>query len=193
MCRWPSLTMRNRDAPRRIVPVENPANALVVQDGIGGYDWSFQAEEGLTNFALMACTSQGSSSSDSKYCERYMKNNGKSVAEEDESGEEDISDGQYTSTNMVVLERACDFFFHHAANLSGILLRMVERKPSQLKNQLEDLGDQLFNGACTFSPHQLKNKDHKNKEHKQKWKVGNCYEFFRNTRSVGGFQSLLLL
>ncbi|GKD22799.1 hypothetical protein Tco_1224502 [Tanacetum coccineum] len=26
----------------------------------GGYDWSFQAEEGLTNFALMAYTSQGS-------------------------------------------------------------------------------------------------------------------------------------
>ncbi|GKF17549.1 ribonuclease H-like domain-containing protein [Tanacetum coccineum] len=28
---------RNGDAPRRIVPVETPANALVVQDGIGGY------------------------------------------------------------------------------------------------------------------------------------------------------------
>ncbi|GKB13433.1 ribonuclease H-like domain-containing protein [Tanacetum coccineum] len=57
---------RNGDAPRRIVPVETPANALVVQDGIGGYDWSFQAEEGITNFALMAYTSQGSSSSDSE-------------------------------------------------------------------------------------------------------------------------------
>ncbi|GKB21066.1 hypothetical protein Tco_0854989 [Tanacetum coccineum] len=57
---------RNGDAPIRIVLVETPANALVVQDGIGGYDWSFQAEEGLTNFALMAYTSQGSSSSDSK-------------------------------------------------------------------------------------------------------------------------------
>ncbi|GJQ99202.1 hypothetical protein Tco_0522187 [Tanacetum coccineum] len=40
-------------------------NALVVQDGIGGYDWSFQAEEGITNFDLMAYTSQGSSSSSS--------------------------------------------------------------------------------------------------------------------------------
>ncbi|GJT58295.1 putative ribonuclease H-like domain-containing protein [Tanacetum coccineum] len=56
---------RNRDAPRRVVPVETPTNALVVQDGIGGYDWSFQAEEGITNFALMAYTSQGSSSSSS--------------------------------------------------------------------------------------------------------------------------------
>ncbi|GKE48325.1 ribonuclease H-like domain-containing protein, partial [Tanacetum coccineum] len=27
---------RNRDAPRRIVPVETPANALVIQDGICG-------------------------------------------------------------------------------------------------------------------------------------------------------------
>ncbi|GJS48469.1 hypothetical protein Tco_0598590 [Tanacetum coccineum] len=39
------------------------------EDGIGGYDWSFQAEEGITNFALMAYTSQGlssSSTSDSK-------------------------------------------------------------------------------------------------------------------------------
>ncbi|GKA14624.1 hypothetical protein Tco_0694270 [Tanacetum coccineum] len=36
------------------------------KDGIGGYDWSFQAEEGITNFALMAYTSQGSSSSDSE-------------------------------------------------------------------------------------------------------------------------------
>ncbi|GJS82643.1 ribonuclease H-like domain-containing protein [Tanacetum coccineum] len=45
---------RNRDAPRRIIPVETPANSLLVQDGIGGYDWSSQAEEGITNLALMA-------------------------------------------------------------------------------------------------------------------------------------------
>ncbi|GKC24357.1 ribonuclease H-like domain-containing protein, partial [Tanacetum coccineum] len=55
----------NGDAPRRIIPVETPANSLVVQDGIGGYDWSFQVEEDITNFALMAYTSQGSSSSSS--------------------------------------------------------------------------------------------------------------------------------
>ncbi|GJX69531.1 putative ribonuclease H-like domain-containing protein [Tanacetum coccineum] len=56
---------RNGYAPRRVVPVETPANALVVQDGISGYDWSFKAEEGITNFAIMAYTSQGSSSSSS--------------------------------------------------------------------------------------------------------------------------------
>ncbi|GKF74393.1 ribonuclease H-like domain-containing protein [Tanacetum coccineum] len=53
---------RDGDAPRRIVPVETPVNALVVKDGIGGYDWSFQAEEGPTDFALMAHLSSGSSS-----------------------------------------------------------------------------------------------------------------------------------
>ncbi|GJV11543.1 ribonuclease H-like domain-containing protein [Tanacetum coccineum] len=61
---------RNRDAPRRNALVDtSTTNALVVQDGIGGYDWSFQDEEGITNFALMAYTSQAlssSSSSDSK-------------------------------------------------------------------------------------------------------------------------------
>ncbi|GJY53990.1 ribonuclease H-like domain-containing protein [Tanacetum coccineum] len=59
-CRAPrNQGNRNKDAPRRNVPVETLANALVVQDGIGGYDWRFQAEEGVTNFALMAYTSQG--------------------------------------------------------------------------------------------------------------------------------------
>ncbi|GJW57479.1 ribonuclease H-like domain-containing protein [Tanacetum coccineum] len=65
-CRAPrNQGNRNRDAPRRIAPVETPANALVVQDGIGGYDWSYQAEEGPTDFALMAHLSSGSSSSSS--------------------------------------------------------------------------------------------------------------------------------
>nr|GEW18002.1 hypothetical protein [Tanacetum cinerariifolium] len=36
--------------------------ALVSCDGISGYDWSDQAEEGLTNFALMAYSSTGSNS-----------------------------------------------------------------------------------------------------------------------------------
>ncbi|GJR36869.1 ribonuclease H-like domain-containing protein [Tanacetum coccineum] len=57
---------RNGDNARRVVPVETSANALVVQDGIGGYDWSFQNEDGPTNFALMAYTSQSSSSSDNE-------------------------------------------------------------------------------------------------------------------------------
>ncbi|GKF74022.1 hypothetical protein Tco_0220354, partial [Tanacetum coccineum] len=49
---------KNGDGPRRNALMDtSTTNALVVQDGIGGYDWSFQAKEGITNFALMAYTS----------------------------------------------------------------------------------------------------------------------------------------
>nr|GEU68400.1 ribonuclease H-like domain-containing protein [Tanacetum cinerariifolium] len=62
------LTMRarrNKDPPRRTVPVEvSTSNALVPQyDAVGGYDWSFQADEEPTNYALMAYSSSGSSNS----------------------------------------------------------------------------------------------------------------------------------
>ncbi|GJT66282.1 ribonuclease H-like domain-containing protein [Tanacetum coccineum] len=65
-CRAPrNQENRGREINRRTVTVETPTeNALVAQDGIGGYDWSYQAEEEHpTNFALMAFTSSGSSSS----------------------------------------------------------------------------------------------------------------------------------
>ncbi|GKF90928.1 hypothetical protein Tco_0274629 [Tanacetum coccineum] len=45
---------------RFLFPTEN---VLVAQDGIGGYNWSYQAkEEHPINYALMAHTSSGSSS-----------------------------------------------------------------------------------------------------------------------------------
>nr|GEW16432.1 ribonuclease H-like domain, reverse transcriptase, RNA-dependent DNA polymerase [Tanacetum cinerariifolium] len=64
-CRAPKhQDNRNRKAPKRIVLVEDTiSNALVSQcDGLG-YDWSDQAEDGPTNFALMAYTSSSSSNS----------------------------------------------------------------------------------------------------------------------------------
>ncbi|GJW59476.1 ribonuclease H-like domain-containing protein [Tanacetum coccineum] len=56
---------KRRKINRRTVIVETPTeNSLVAQDGIRGYDWSYQAEEEYpTNFALMTHTSSGSSSS----------------------------------------------------------------------------------------------------------------------------------
>ncbi|GKF77405.1 hypothetical protein Tco_0229875, partial [Tanacetum coccineum] len=64
---WQRNWNRNGDAPRRNAPMDtSTTNALIVQHGIGGYDWRFQAEEGITNFALMSYTSQGSSSLDSE-------------------------------------------------------------------------------------------------------------------------------
>ncbi|GJZ17437.1 hypothetical protein Tco_0553560 [Tanacetum coccineum] len=53
---------RNRENTRS-VPVEtNTPNALISCDGLGGYDWSDQAEEGPTNLALMAYSSISSNS-----------------------------------------------------------------------------------------------------------------------------------
>nr|GFA21964.1 hypothetical protein [Tanacetum cinerariifolium] len=56
---------RGREYGRKIVPVENPTeNGLIGQDGIGGYDCSYQAEEEHpTNYTLMVLTSSRSSSS----------------------------------------------------------------------------------------------------------------------------------
>nr|GEY20323.1 hypothetical protein [Tanacetum cinerariifolium] len=60
-CRSPKDTKRNGAAEphRRTVPVEaSTSSALVSQcDGVGSYDWSFQAEEEPTNYALMAFSS----------------------------------------------------------------------------------------------------------------------------------------
>nr|GEX12672.1 hypothetical protein [Tanacetum cinerariifolium] len=59
------LTMRAR---RRNAPMEtSTSNALVSQcDGVRSYDWSFQAEEEPTYYALMAFTSSSSSSSNNE-------------------------------------------------------------------------------------------------------------------------------
>ncbi|GJX99282.1 hypothetical protein Tco_0356301, partial [Tanacetum coccineum] len=71
---------RNRETTRRTVPVkETTSNALVSQCDGFGYDWSDQAKEGPTNFALMAYTSLSSSSSsilDTKVNDKYKTGEG---------------------------------------------------------------------------------------------------------------------
>nr|GEV49890.1 putative ribonuclease H-like domain-containing protein [Tanacetum cinerariifolium] len=66
-CMSPKDTRRNGAAApqKRNVPVEtSTSNALVSQyDGVGSYDWSFQAEEEPTSYALMVFTSSSSFSS----------------------------------------------------------------------------------------------------------------------------------
>nr|GEX40205.1 hypothetical protein [Tanacetum cinerariifolium] len=69
-CKSPKDTRRNVlvETQRMNVTVKtSTSNALVSQcDGVGSYDWSFQAEEEPTNYALMAFTSSSSSSSDNE-------------------------------------------------------------------------------------------------------------------------------
>ncbi|GJR28730.1 ribonuclease H-like domain-containing protein [Tanacetum coccineum] len=70
-CRFPrNQENKGRENNTRTIAVETPTqNALIAQDGIGGYDLSYQDEVVQpTNHALMAFTSSGSSSSsDSEY------------------------------------------------------------------------------------------------------------------------------
>nr|GEV51460.1 retrovirus-related Pol polyprotein from transposon TNT 1-94 [Tanacetum cinerariifolium] len=63
---------RSADNERRVVLVETHTSALVVQDGLGGYDWSYQAEKGPTYFAPMAHSLDSANSSNSEL-EETMK------------------------------------------------------------------------------------------------------------------------
>nr|GEW14101.1 hypothetical protein [Tanacetum cinerariifolium] len=57
---------KNKESSKRSMPVETPTfTTLVSFDGLGGYDWSDQAEEGI-NYALMAYSSLSSDSEVSK-------------------------------------------------------------------------------------------------------------------------------
>ncbi|GJX31802.1 ribonuclease H-like domain-containing protein [Tanacetum coccineum] len=61
-CRAPRNQDNKKESSRRSVPVEtSTSTALVSCDGLGGYDWSDQAEEG-PNYALMAYSSSSSNS-----------------------------------------------------------------------------------------------------------------------------------
>nr|GEX65998.1 putative RNA-directed DNA polymerase [Tanacetum cinerariifolium] len=86
-CRSPKDTRRNIAAKpqRRNVPVETSTlNALVSQcDGVGSYDWSFQAEEEPTNYALMAFTSLSSSRLESVEARLLVYQQNEIVFEED--------------------------------------------------------------------------------------------------------------
>nr|GEW27439.1 retrotransposon protein, putative, unclassified [Tanacetum cinerariifolium] len=88
-CRAPrSQDTKHKESTRRTVPMETPAtSALVSCDRLRGYDWSDQAEDGPTNFALMDYSSSSSNSEgnpqmdlqekrviDSK-CSRHMTKN----------------------------------------------------------------------------------------------------------------------
>nr|GFA65962.1 hypothetical protein [Tanacetum cinerariifolium] len=83
-CRSPKDSRRTvvAEPQRRSVPVEtSTSNALVSQcDGTGSYDWSYQAKEEPTNFALMAFSS--SSSNSSSDCETFSFKQNESVLEE---------------------------------------------------------------------------------------------------------------
>nr|GEZ69087.1 hypothetical protein [Tanacetum cinerariifolium] len=77
----------NIPSTRRTVPVETPALAdLISCDGLSGYDWSDQFEDGPTNFTLMAYSSTSSSStvSTDSNCSSTCLENAKILKEQNE-------------------------------------------------------------------------------------------------------------
>ncbi|GJX64504.1 ribonuclease H-like domain-containing protein [Tanacetum coccineum] len=103
-CRAPrNQENRERENSRRTVTVETPTeNALVAQDGIGGYDWSYQAEEEHpTNYALMAYTSSGSSSSSDSEVDSCSKSCVKAYATLKEQYDSLSSDYKKSQFNLV--------------------------------------------------------------------------------------------
>ncbi|GJR12620.1 retrovirus-related pol polyprotein from transposon TNT 1-94 [Tanacetum coccineum] len=77
-CRAPRNQENRYRENTRSVPVKTTtSNALISCDVLGDYDWSDQAEEGPTNFALMAYSSTSSNSevsTDSNYSSSCLEN-----------------------------------------------------------------------------------------------------------------------
>ncbi|GKA84221.1 hypothetical protein Tco_0805816 [Tanacetum coccineum] len=95
--KWAPRENKNRELVRRNVTVETTeTKALVAQDGLG-YDWSDQAEEEPTNFALMACTSSSSSSLDSEVLIKQLRDNALTeLRKKFEKSEKEIDDLKLT-------------------------------------------------------------------------------------------------
>ncbi|GJR22613.1 putative ribonuclease H-like domain-containing protein [Tanacetum coccineum] len=81
-CRAPRNQENRGRENNRTMTVKTPTeNTLVAQDGLGGYDWSYQdEEEHPINFALMAYTSSGSSSSSDSEIDSCSKSSVKAYA-----------------------------------------------------------------------------------------------------------------
>ncbi|GJV02791.1 hypothetical protein Tco_1336360 [Tanacetum coccineum] len=104
--------------------VETPTeNTLVVQDGIGGYDWSYQAEEDHpTNYALMAFTSSGSSSSSNFEVDSCSKSCVKAYATLKEQYDSLSSDYKKSQFNLV----------SYKAGLESIEARLAHDKKNEV-------------------------------------------------------------
>ncbi|GJZ02675.1 ribonuclease H-like domain-containing protein [Tanacetum coccineum] len=103
-CRAPrNQENRGRENSRRIMTMETPTeNALVAQDRIRGYDWSYQdEEEHPTNYALMVYTSSGNSSSSDSEVYSYCKSCVKAYATLKEQYDNLSSDYKKSQFNLV--------------------------------------------------------------------------------------------
>ncbi|GJR84320.1 ribonuclease H-like domain-containing protein [Tanacetum coccineum] len=124
-CRAPrNQENRGRKHSRRTVTVETlTENTLVAQDGIGGYDWSYQAEEEHpTNYALMAYTSSGSSSSSDSEVDSCSKSCVKAYATLKEQYDSLSSDYKKSQFNLV----------SYKAGLESVEARLAHYKKNEV-------------------------------------------------------------
>ncbi|GKA51549.1 hypothetical protein Tco_0744745, partial [Tanacetum coccineum] len=104
--------------------METPTkNALISQDGIGGYDWSYQAEEEhLTNYALMVYTSSGSSSNSNFEVDSCSKSCVKAYATLKEQYDNLSSDYKKSQFNLV----------SYKAGLQSVEARLAHYKKNEV-------------------------------------------------------------
>ncbi|GJT23692.1 putative ribonuclease H-like domain-containing protein [Tanacetum coccineum] len=124
-CRFPrNQEFKGRENNTRTIAVETPTqNALIAQDGIGGYDWSYQAEEEQpTNHALMAFTSSGSSSSSESEVDSCSKTCVKAYASLKEQYDNLSSDYKKSQFNLV----------SYKAGLESVEARLVHYKKNEI-------------------------------------------------------------
>ncbi|GJZ20627.1 putative ribonuclease H-like domain-containing protein [Tanacetum coccineum] len=146
-CRAPrNQENRGRENSRRTVIVETPTeNALVAQDRIGGYDWSYQAEEKHPiNYALMAYTSSGSSSSSDSEVDSCSKSCVKAYATLKEQYDKSVEARlAHYKKNKVVFEESIDVLNLEVKLRDNALvenkkkLEKVEKERDELKLTLE--------------------------------------------------------
>nr|GEW94520.1 hypothetical protein [Tanacetum cinerariifolium] len=109
---------------RTTVLVETPTeNALIAQDGIGGYDWSYQAkEETPTNYAFMALTSSGSSSRSNSEVDSCSKTCMKAYADLKNEHDSLTSDYKKSQHNL----------FSYKVGLQSVEERLVHYKKNEV-------------------------------------------------------------
>nr|GEV10498.1 hypothetical protein [Tanacetum cinerariifolium] len=141
-CRTPkNQDNKGREFGRKTVPVETPTeNALIAQDGIKGYEWSYQAGEEIpTNYTFMALTSSGSSSSSESEVDSCSKSCMKAYAnlkEQYNSLTSDYKKSQYNllsykAGNYMPLKRDLGLIDEHFKSVSVDVIFKIE--PNDVK------------------------------------------------------------
>ncbi|GJS71839.1 ribonuclease H-like domain-containing protein [Tanacetum coccineum] len=118
---------KNRENTRRVVSVETTtSNSLVSCDG-SGYDWSDLAEEGTTNFALMAYSSTSSNSkvSTDSNCSSSCLENVKNLKEQNEQLLKDLRTSKLNAiaykTGLKSVEPTVENFENSSKSLNKLI------------------------------------------------------------------------